>query len=460
MEMQTEYKCIGCKQYSIDNFRLKNHHESCKPYQIHIISEKIKNEYEEKIKQNNIEYKQREIQYLHENEKKCEMLELKLHIRDEEIKILKENNNYLQEKLYSSIINYIKNNIELEQPIKDNKVILSKNASSYQKEPSKNNFSIESFEIKEYKFGDNFSLPIRSDGMINATALCKANGKCFNEYQKSMQTQLFIEKLSLVSGIHLSKLVEENIDGNYGTWVHRQIGYHLAQWILPNFANKIFTIIDNLFILGNVQLDQDHPVEELDTHYKKKIKDIFDQEKPNIEMDIYYKKQIQTLLLDIESNKKQYQSLLIKHNSSMKNHRYIKFKNTDPCFYIIESGVKCECGERSVQYKFGIAGTEKDNTIDDRLKSHRTLWPILKVRFLLFIKDVVLFEKMFKTMYDKEINPNGHEIIQGVLLEEMIEQIHKLIAFFSIKEYHIMAIEKIKEYNEYVDTITKHTIND
>ena len=39
-------------------------------------------------------------------------------------------------------------------------------------------------DIQEYKFGDNFIVPIRSDGMINATSLCKAAGKRLKKIYK------------------------------------------------------------------------------------------------------------------------------------------------------------------------------------------------------------------------------------------------------------------------------------
>jgi hypothetical protein len=58
-------------------------------------------------------------------------------------------------------------------------------------------------------------------------------------------------------------------------------------------------------------------------------------------------------------------------------------------------------------------------------------------------------------MFDKEINPNGHEIIEGVKLDEMIGRIEKLFDILCIKEYHIMSEEKLKEYNDYVDTTIK-----
>ena len=55
----------------------------------------------------------------------------------------------------------------------------------------------------------------------------------------------------------------------------------------------------------------------------------------------------------------------------------------------------------------------------------------------------------------KEINPNGHEIIEGVTFDDMISRIEKLFDILCIKEYHVMTEDKLKEYNDYVDTTVK-----
>ena len=54
-------------------------------------------------------------------------------------------------------------------------------------------------------------VPIRSDGMINATALCKAGEKRLDHYKESHQTKAYLEELSLVTGIRVSNLFEANL---------------------------------------------------------------------------------------------------------------------------------------------------------------------------------------------------------------------------------------------------------
>ena len=78
---------------------------------------------------------------------------------------------------------------------------------------SKENDRIETneFSINEYKLvlknGNDFMIPIRKDGMINATELCKAGGKKFNDYQRLKQTQEFISELEKSEKIPEAKLI-------------------------------------------------------------------------------------------------------------------------------------------------------------------------------------------------------------------------------------------------------------
>jgi hypothetical protein len=272
-------------------------------------------------------------------------------------------------------------------------------------------------DIQEYDFGNNFMVPIRSDGMINATYLCKAGNKRIEDYKEN---KTYLTEY----GIQENELFIHMICGKYtGIWVNRKVGCHLAQWISPNFAVKISTILDQLFITNKTEIDS---------------------------LENNYKKQISNLTSELDAEKNQYKKLLIKHNSSLKSHRYIKFDKTGPCFYIIDSGLVCDCG----CCKFGVGGFGTD-TIDDRFRAHRTLWPQLKVKFLVFTKDALFIEKCIKVMYEKEINPNGHEIIEGVQAEDMIDRVKNLIDVLLVKDYYIIPTEKIKEYNDYVDTTIK-----
>ena len=85
------------------------------------------------------------------------------------------------------------------------------------------------------------NIGIRSDGYINATQLCKAGGKEFKHYKENKQTQDYLHVLSSVVGIPSTELIDIKQGGvNQGTYVHRKVSYHLAQWISPSFCGSSF----------------------------------------------------------------------------------------------------------------------------------------------------------------------------------------------------------------------------
>ena len=56
--------------------------------------------------------------------------------------------------------------------------------------------------------GDMFTIPMREDGYIYATALCKASGKRLNNYIRAKETTDVIEQLSIDASIQKDKLFE------------------------------------------------------------------------------------------------------------------------------------------------------------------------------------------------------------------------------------------------------------
>lgn len=84
------------------------------------------------------------------------------------------------------------------------------------------------------------------DGYINATALCKAAGKRFNDYTEAGPTKEFLAALSAKTGIAVVKekqsLVESRAgspETGGGSWVHPQVAIHLGQWLSAEFAVQV-----------------------------------------------------------------------------------------------------------------------------------------------------------------------------------------------------------------------------
>jgi predicted GIY-YIG superfamily endonuclease len=114
---------------------------------------------------------------------------------------------------------------------------------------------------------------IRPDGFINATQLCKAGGKLFGHYKDLKQTQDYLQALSSNIGIPIIGLMESK-SGHYGgTYVHRKVAYHLAQWISPQFAVQVSNVLDELMITGRVELGNEKSNAEIEATLKKQLED-------------------------------------------------------------------------------------------------------------------------------------------------------------------------------------------
>lgn len=87
---------------------------------------------------------------------------------------------------------------------------------------------------------ENSLIPQRAyDGYVNATAICKACNKQFNDYARLSQTTAFLNELYSETGIPVSELIQSvkgGVPQLQGTWVHPQVAMSLAQWASPKFA--------------------------------------------------------------------------------------------------------------------------------------------------------------------------------------------------------------------------------
>lgn len=80
-----------------------------------------------------------------------------------------------------------------------------------------------------------------SDGYVNATAMCKANGREWFTYARAERSREYIVALaaSLGSPQNCGDLIRTITSGpneQRGTWVHPRLAIDLARWISPAFA--------------------------------------------------------------------------------------------------------------------------------------------------------------------------------------------------------------------------------
>lgn len=79
----------------------------------------------------------------------------------------------------------------------------------------------------------------QTDGYVNATAMCKANGKHLPHYMANERTHSYIAALAPVVGIPTTEMVSVRQGGQpelQGTWIHHRLAVDLARWISPSFA--------------------------------------------------------------------------------------------------------------------------------------------------------------------------------------------------------------------------------
>jgi hypothetical protein len=83
------------------------------------------------------------------------------------------------------------------------------------------------------------NIPVRTDGYINATSMCKAGGKEFFDWKRLKSTSALIQAQFLNTGIPGNELLYAKVGNNGGTWLHPDLAIQLAQWISPEFALQV-----------------------------------------------------------------------------------------------------------------------------------------------------------------------------------------------------------------------------
>jgi hypothetical protein len=167
--------------------------------------------------------------------------------------------------------------------------------------------------------GSSITIPMREDGMINATMLCKAHGKkLLTNYTRNKETKEYLEELSSDMRISITQLIEV-CKGNtskfqQGTWVHRKVAIHLAQWLSPNFAVQVSNWLDELFITGKVELGQEKSNKELENKFQEQIKLLTQEKQQAI-------KEKEEVILEKATITRQLSSVTKNHNEMLKRRR-------------------------------------------------------------------------------------------------------------------------------------------
>ncbi len=185
--------------------------------------------------------------------------------------------------------------------------------------------------------GTYFTIPMREDGYIFATALCKAVGKRVNHWLRLKETKNLVKELEksdmLITASQLIEIYKGNTSRyNQGTWIHPDLGIQLAQWCSPNFSLQVSKWIKELVITKKVELGKEKTDSEIYEEFlkiKKQLEEqiLLNQELENKNQELENKNQElenknQENLIIIETKSKNIQFLENKIERAQKRETY------------------------------------------------------------------------------------------------------------------------------------------
>jgi hypothetical protein len=256
----------------------------------------------------------------------------------------------------------------------------------------------------------------REDGFVDATSLCKAGGKQFNDWYRLETTKELIKALEqeeiLITGYPVIKNEDgittfKSVDvckGRYGgSWIHPDLAVQLAQWLSPTFALQVSRWIRQLALTGTVTIGKEKTSNEL---------------------------------LELQ---KEHKKLEHKHRKLLQKKNYHKFKK-GACFYIISN-----IDSKSITFKPGFEGVD----IDVRMRQHRSSIAGCKLEYLIYSNDAKLVEQaVLKRFESKRVFAN-HEWVFDVDVNYIIKSTRTILDILNIEYTEEDCIE---DYNEQIIT--------
>jgi hypothetical protein len=317
---QIEYRCNSCNKYyssqnSLCNHIKKFHTKNILQSSNNILKDKLDDKmykcrkcgkvfynvktrwsHEQKCKQNDInkfeklEEKNKELgKTINELKNQILFMQNEVLLEEENEKLKKELKNINLTKIKEDIDD-IKNNIN-NPPINNQLINIISDKNKKIEELSNNSQIIQPIIEKQIKTVESLTLnniviTSRSDdSFINATQLCQAGGKQFNDWYRLNTTKQLFNEAESETGIPVSLLVDikkgNNTNLNLDSWIHPKLAIQLAQWLSPKFAIQVSNWIINLFTNGKVEINtklltenklKDQKIKLLEDTYVKKHK--------------------------------------------------------------------------------------------------------------------------------------------------------------------------------------------
>jgi hypothetical protein len=295
--------------------------------------------------------------------------------------------------------------------------------------------------------GKEFTIPLREDGYIFATGLCKAVGKRVYDWLRLKETKNFKTELENKlkkndTIIPVSQLIEV-YKGNtskysQGTWVHPDLGLNLAQWCSPNFSLQVSKWLRELIFTGSVQLENEKSDEKIKEEYDKILTELNKtKDKLKNAESIIISQENQNLYLS-----KKYNKLYENHQAYLKRKELYKLKE-GPCVYLVNM-LGLNDNKNDLKIKIGQTGN-----ISDRISGFRTSSPYCKLLFVIYTNENIGLEKFMKIKYDKELRPNNSEFISGVEKDVLINDLINIAGLMNLN-YNIEDENELEKFNGHI----------
>lgn len=284
-------------------------------------------------------------------------------------------------------------------------------------------------------------IPIRKDGYMFVTDLCKSYNKKFCNYHRSKETIEILDLTSSSTGILSKELIDIYKGGNkkkcQGTWIHQDLFFHFAQWCSSDFSIQVSKWMQEIVITDKLEIGNEKTSDELKKEYEKKCNEMIKEYEKELEKktNIIIKQNEEKLLLT-----QNYEKVNRNHREFLHRKEIYKLRKSC-CIYLIIM----QEGDMDKRIKIGFT---KD--ITDRVTVYRTSNPFCKLLYVMYTEDCLLLETSIKKKYEKERFPKNSEFICNISLETLIKEIKNITELINI-EY------KIEEENELI-TFNRHNI--
>jgi hypothetical protein len=308
------------------------------------------------------------------------------------------------------------------------------------------------------------------DGYVNATQLGKAMGKEFNDWYRLKSTKELIEALSYETrisvlatnsetgipvsatnpetGISTTKFVKIIKGGNdklkQGSWIHPDLVIQYAQWGSPKYAITVSRYMRELHLTGSINISEG----------PKSNEQLFQLQQELANTKSLLSNSEKLLLTQTSKIEKLSTQLIVQK----RHHSYYKFEK-GPSFYIISDmeNEKCSCPNKVSRYKVGI----EDVDVNNRLQTHRTTLPSLRLDYLIYTVKNRLIESCILQRFSTDRLPYlNHEWIFGVDKEKIIDSVEKIMKYLKIDYIVEKDIEKYNKTIQAISNFEEDDIND